>query len=55
MFDLLKLRKQHGYQAIKDLSKAELPSNFRGFPVIDETKLTDKGKTLKKFLSCRCS
>lgn len=48
MFDLLKLRKQHGYQAIPDIRKAELPSIFRGFPVIDESKCTDGGKGCKE-------
>lgn len=47
MIDLIKLRKQHGYQAITDIRKASLPENFRGFPVLDETKLTDNGKALK--------
>lgn len=38
MLDLLKLRKQHGNQAIPDVMKAELMESHRGFPVIDETK-----------------
>ena len=38
MFDLLKLRKQHGYQAIGDVRNAKLLDTHRGFPVIDESK-----------------
>lgn len=38
MLDLIKLRKQHGYQAISDVRGAELLSTHRGFPVIDESK-----------------
>ncbi len=38
MLDLLKLRKQHGYQAIKDLHIAKLMDTHHGFPVIDESK-----------------
>ncbi len=41
MLDLLKLRKQHGYQAIKDLRAAKLIDTHRGFPVIDESKCKD--------------
>jgi len=48
MLDLFKLRKQHGYQAIPDIRKAELPSTFRGFPEIDENKCSDGGKYLKE-------
>jgi len=48
MLDLLKLRIQHGIQAIKNIRKAELPSNFRGFPVIDESKCKDRGKASKE-------
>lgn len=47
MFDLLKLRKEHGYQAIPNVRKAELPSNFRGFPLIDESRCNDGGKEIK--------
>lgn len=35
MFDLLKLRKSHGYQAIPDILKATLPEPFRGFPLLN--------------------
>jgi len=45
--NLLRLRIKHGYQTIDDLSKAELPASFRGFPVIDETKIHNKGKACK--------
>jgi Ni,Fe-hydrogenase III small subunit len=38
MLDLLKLRKQHGYQAIPDIKNAKLIETHRGFPVIDESK-----------------
>jgi len=38
MLDLLKLRKQHGYQAIEDLRLAKLLDTHRGFPVVDESK-----------------
>ncbi len=41
MLDLLKLRKQHGYQAIKDLRTAKLMDTHRGFPFIDESKGKD--------------
>ncbi|MCX6150651.1 MAG: NADH-quinone oxidoreductase subunit NuoB [Ignavibacteriales bacterium] len=47
MLDLLKLRIQHGKQAIKNIRKAELLSAFRGFPVIDESKCDDGGKKAK--------
>ncbi|MFZ5515467.1 MAG: 4Fe-4S binding protein [Candidatus Zhuqueibacterota bacterium] len=38
MFELLKLRKQHGYQAIPDIRQAQLPEIFRGFPLLNERK-----------------
>ncbi len=38
MLELLKLRKQHGYQTIKDIRKAKLMNTHRGFPLIDESK-----------------
>ncbi|MHB1686736.1 MAG: NADH-quinone oxidoreductase subunit B family protein [Ignavibacteriaceae bacterium] len=41
MLDLLKLRKQHGYQAIPDIRNAKLLPTHRGFPVIDESKCSD--------------
>jgi Ni,Fe-hydrogenase III small subunit len=34
MFDLLKARLKHGYQAIPDLTKAAVADNFPGFPII---------------------
>lgn len=43
MFDLLKLRKQHGRQAIADIKKAQLPENFRGFPLLNEVLCPDDG------------
>ncbi|MBN2416954.1 hypothetical protein JXO52_13995 [bacterium] len=36
MIDLLSLRKKHGRQAIPDIMKAQLPDNFRGFPLLNE-------------------
>ena len=39
MLDLLKLRMNHGYQAVPDLRNAELMDAHRGFPVIDPIKL----------------
>ncbi len=50
MFDLLKLRRKHGHQAILDLTKAALPANHRGFPVVDESKA--KGDWQKVFEIC---
>ena len=38
MFDLLKLRKRHGYQALADIKHAKLMETHRGFPMVDETK-----------------
>ncbi|HUX61376.1 MAG TPA: 4Fe-4S binding protein [Ignavibacteriaceae bacterium] len=38
MLDLIKLRKQHGYQAIPDIKNAKILSTHRGYPVIDESK-----------------
>lgn len=37
MFDLLKARLRHGYQAIPDVTKAVLPGNFPGYPHILKT------------------
>lgn len=34
MFDLLRLRKAHGRQAIPDIRKASIQEPFRGFPVL---------------------
>lgn len=34
MLDLLKLRIQHGYQAVPDIRKAVMNSSFRGFPTL---------------------
>ncbi|MFH1008701.1 MAG: 4Fe-4S dicluster domain-containing protein [Candidatus Latescibacterota bacterium] len=36
MFELLRARKNHGFQAIRDIGSAQLPSPFRGFPLLDE-------------------
>ncbi len=36
MFELAKLRKKHGYQAVPDIRRAQLPDIFRGFPALDE-------------------
>lgn len=38
MFDLLKARLIHGYQAIPDPLKVKLPDNFPGFPRIFDTE-----------------
>ncbi|MGK9477150.1 NADH:ubiquinone oxidoreductase [Melioribacter sp. OK-6-Me] len=38
MFDLIKARKNHGYQAIENITEAKILSTHRGFPIIDETK-----------------
>ncbi len=38
MFDLLKLRKRHGYQAIPDIRTASPVSTHTGFPVLDASK-----------------
>lgn len=38
MFNLLKLRKQHGYQAIKNIRTAKPVDTNRGFPFIDQSK-----------------
>lgn len=39
MFDLIKARKNHGYQAIKNISEANIISTYRGFPIINENKV----------------
>jgi len=36
MFDVIKLRKQHGYQAIRDIRTATVKTPFRGFPVLNQ-------------------
>jgi Ni,Fe-hydrogenase III small subunit len=41
MLDLIKLRKQHGYQAIPDPKNAVLIKTHRGFPIIVETLPSD--------------
>jgi Ni,Fe-hydrogenase III small subunit/ferredoxin len=41
MFELLNLRKKHGRQAIPDIKKADLPENFRGFPLLEGNKCLD--------------
>ena len=38
MFDLLKSRIRHGYQAIKDIPGAKVNPKYRGYPVVDETR-----------------
>ncbi|MBP7653330.1 4Fe-4S binding protein, partial [Candidatus Dependentiae bacterium] len=38
MFDLLKVRINHGDQAIKDIRKAKINDSFRGLPVIKNTE-----------------
>lgn len=37
MFDLIRARFRHGYQAVPDLRKAVIHTKFRGFPVIDSS------------------
>ncbi len=37
----LKILKQHGKQYISDITKAEVPSPFRGLPVISEEKIDE--------------
>ncbi len=39
MFDLIKARINHGYQAIENIADAKILPTHKGFPVIDETKL----------------
>jgi Ni,Fe-hydrogenase III small subunit/NAD-dependent dihydropyrimidine dehydrogenase PreA subunit len=38
MLDLIKLIRQHGYQAIRDIRSAKPVNKHRGFPVINEAK-----------------
>ena len=38
MIDILKIRKNQGYQAIPDVTKAEIKSPFRGYPTMDGSK-----------------
>lgn len=38
MFEILKIRKNHGSQAIPDVTKAEIRKPFRGLPSIDGSK-----------------
>lgn len=38
MFNLIKLRKRHGYQAIPDIKNAKLMDTHRGFPCVDKNK-----------------
>jgi Ni,Fe-hydrogenase III small subunit len=37
MFDLLKSRFSHGYQAVKDIPGAKVNPKYRGFPLLDES------------------
>jgi Ni,Fe-hydrogenase III small subunit/ferredoxin len=41
MLDLIKLRFQHGFQAIDDLRNAGIIDTHRGFPIIDESKFSE--------------
>jgi Ni,Fe-hydrogenase III small subunit/ferredoxin len=41
MFELLKLRKQQGYQAIPDIRMARMHPQFRGFPVLSSAPCVD--------------
>jgi len=45
MFELIRLRKKHGDQAIPDLFKANLPTHYCGFPILDESKCPKKCRT----------
>jgi Ni,Fe-hydrogenase III small subunit len=47
MLDLLKLRKNHGYQAIPDLRKAALMEAHRGYPVIDSSNWKEDASAYK--------
>ncbi|MCU0848854.1 MAG: 4Fe-4S binding protein [Spirochaetes bacterium] len=38
MFEILKIRKNQGHQAIPDVTKAEIRRPFRGFPSLDGSK-----------------
>src|SRR5208337_3044838 len=38
MFDILKVRKNQGYQAIPDITKAVVRKPFRGLPLIDGSR-----------------
>ena len=38
MFDLIKARFRHGYQAVKDIPGAKVNPKYRGFPVVDESR-----------------
>ena len=46
MLDLIKLRIRHGFPAIKDLRNAKPVESHRGFPVIDESKLSRDTKNI---------
>jgi Ni,Fe-hydrogenase III small subunit/ferredoxin len=47
MFDLLKLRKQHGYQSIPDIRNVRLMETHKGYPLIDESKWKKEYSGLK--------
>jgi len=44
MFNILKIRKKHGYQAIPDIKKAVTKAPFRGMPLINESSCDRCGK-----------
>jgi Ni,Fe-hydrogenase III small subunit/NAD-dependent dihydropyrimidine dehydrogenase PreA subunit len=44
MFNLLKVRINHGFQAIKDIKKAQINKMHRGFPVIENIKCKNNCK-----------
>ncbi len=46
MFDTLKSRIYQGEQFIKDIQNAPMREQFRGFPVLNNTKCSDCGKCL---------
>jgi len=38
MFEIINIRLKHGYQAIHDIRKATIHRQFRGLPILDESK-----------------
>lgn len=41
MFELLKLRKRHGYQAVPNIRSAKIAAPFRGFPILNSRLCPD--------------
>ncbi len=44
MFNILKVRKRHGYQAIPDIKKAVIREPYRGLPSLDDSSCSGCGK-----------